>query len=117
MKYLNAVELQSVHEAGGVLSVALLCEANVFEVHIVTAGGAAVLVAHDNRQPMQFDNEPRALSQLNKLGISSVDTVEAWEIAKIKSSLTGLRDGSTRVFTASEWAAMRAARKVSRDLS
>lgn len=117
MKYLNASELQLAYQAGAVLSVSLLSAGEGLEVRIVTASGDSLLEANGNSQPMRFANEPEAMSLLNKLGVLKVDTVDAWEIAKIKSSLAGLRDGSNRVFTVDEWTAIRAARKASRGLA
>jgi hypothetical protein len=116
MKYLNATELQSAYQSGSVLSVCLLRAGGELEVRIITASGDSVLATNGNPQPIRFDNEPEAMSLLNKLGISKVDTVEAWEIAKIKSSLAGLRSGSNPVFTVDEWVAVRAARKAHRGL-
>lgn len=66
---------------------------------------------------MLFDDEQKARSLLSTLGIFSVDTVNAWEIAKIKSSLAGLKTGANRVFSVDEWAAIRAARKADRGRS
>ena len=117
MRYLNTTELQSAHENGAVLSVSVLPDGDEYEVRIVTASGDSILVGNDDRYPMRFGDEPAAISLLNKLGIFKLDTVEVWEIAKIRSSLAGLRDGSNRVFTGDEWAALRAARKASRGLS
>lgn len=117
MNYLNTIELQAAYEAGAVLSVSLLPDGDEFEVGIVTAIGVAVLVVNHDKRPMRFGDRLLVMSLLSKLGISKVDTAEAWEIAKIKSSQAGLRNGSNRVFTADEWLAIRAARKVSRGLS
>lgn len=114
MKFLSASELQLAFQAGAVLSVSLLSAGEGLEVRTVTASGDSLLAANGNSEPMRFGNEQEAMALLNKLGISKVDTVDAWEIAKIKSSLAGLRSGSNRVFTADEWAAIRAARKASR---
>jgi hypothetical protein len=117
MRYLSASELQSAYEAGSVLSVSLLSDGDELEVRVVTTGGDLLLTADDDPHPMRFGDQSTAMSLLNKLGIVKVDTVEDWEIAKIKSSLAGLRSGSNRVFTVDEWAAIRAARKANRGLS
>ncbi|MYM93377.1 hypothetical protein [Duganella vulcania] len=39
-----------------------------------------------------------------------------WAKAKISAAMAGLRDGSNRVFSAAEWAAIRAEKKASREV-
>lgn len=117
MRYLTTTELQSAYSTGAVLAVAFLPDGTAFEVHVVTASGDFVLVANDGRHPMRFYDKASAVSRLSDLGIVHIDSPEAWEVAKIKAALAGLRNGANRVFTVDEWAAIRAARQASRGLS
>ncbi|GJI95365.1 hypothetical protein RugamoR57_20830 [Duganella caerulea] len=126
MSFLSWEGLAQRHALGEIASVTLFAVADVFEVRLATAEGTSTLAGGDNTR-LEFTDIHEALSLLRKIGIwqVAVDTSgwhvassEAdhadWAKAKISAALAGLRDGSNRVFSAAEWAAIRAAKKASR---
>ncbi|MYM65863.1 hypothetical protein GTP45_03305 [Pseudoduganella sp. FT55W] len=128
MKLLNMTELQRVYASGDISSVTLFADGDVFEVRIITADGVTQLAQDDGVAIWRDPGE--VLLLLKQMGIANVNvdtaawrpnlrlpTHDEWVTRKVEASLTGLKDGSNRVFSAEEWAAIRAAKKVSRGAS
>lgn len=128
MKFLNMAELQSGYASGDVSSVTLFADGDVLEVWFVTSDGAAKLVDDDGVACWSDPSE--ALLFLKQIGVGSVNvdmkawhptlrlsTHDEWVARKVEASLAGLKDGSNKVFSAEDWAAIRAAKKASRGAS
>ncbi len=122
MKLLDIAALQASFAAGDVASVALHAVQGTFEVRWTTRNGTARLAEEGGAHGRHFPDPGEALLLLKTLGIHSVqvDTkawqpepesvYEDWLKAKVASSLAGLQDGTNKVYSADEWAAIRAAR-------
>jgi hypothetical protein len=130
MKFLDITELQKHYASGDISSVTLFGVGDLFEIRLSTSVGPAKLVDGEEGVSRGFHDPREALILLSNAGIQQVDVDVAgwlpglssqahddWVQAKIRSSLIGLRDGSNRVFSAEEWAAIRAAKKTSRSVS
>ncbi|WP_141758531.1 hypothetical protein [Duganella sp. HH105] len=125
MDFLNWESLAQSYALGEITSVTLFAVGEVFEVRLATAKGVSKLM--DDGACRVFSDLREALSLLRKLGIQQVAVdVSGWRAAdseadhadwaknKIGAAMAGLKDGSNRVFSAEEWAAVRAAKKSSR---
>jgi hypothetical protein len=128
MKYLNLAELQKVYASGDISAVTLFAAGELFEVRLVTADGTAQLAQDDEVLALRDPGE--LLFLLKQVGIANVHvdtsawlpgfgllTHDDWVTNKVEISLTGLRDGSNRIFSAEEWAAIRASKKARRGAS
>lgn len=125
MNFLTWENLAQSYALGEITSVTLFAVGEVFEVRLAAAKGVSTLA--DDGVSRVFSDLREALSLLRKLGIQQVavdvsgwhaadsETDHAdWAKAKINAAMAGLKDGSNRVFSAEEWAAVRAAKKSSR---
>ncbi|MYN16102.1 hypothetical protein GTP81_05000 [Rugamonas sp. FT107W] len=126
MSFLSLEGLAQRHVLGEIASVTLFAVGDAFEVRLATAEGTSTL-ADGDKMRLEFRDVHEALSLLRNIGIWQVGVdVSGWHVAasdadhadwakaKISAAMAGLRDGSNRVFSAAEWAAIRAAKKASR---
>jgi hypothetical protein len=122
MKLLDIAALQTSYAAGKVSAVALHAVKAAFEVRWTTAQGTARLAGSGGNDGWCFLDASEALLLLKEIGIHSVQVdisgwqpaaesaYDDWVTAKVEASLTGLRNGTNKTYSPSEWAEIRAAR-------
>lgn len=128
MKFLTMAELQSGYASGDVAAVTLFADGDVLEVRFITVDGPAKLADDDGLACWRDPSE--ALLLLKQIGVEDVHVdLKAWQptlrlskhdewmVRKVEASVASLKDGSNRVFSAEDWAAIRAAKKASRGAS
>ncbi|MFS2135909.1 hypothetical protein [Duganella sp. Dugasp56] len=127
MIFLSWDNLAKNYGLGEIMSVTLFAVGEIFEIRLATTNGPSKLVDDDGLTSRGFGDPREALALLSKLGIQQVAvdmsgwrivdrelTHADWAKAKISAAMAGLADGSNRVFSAEEWAAIRAAKKSGR---
>lgn len=125
---MNLTELHEAYALGCISAVTLVAVGEVFEVRIGTGDGVAQLAQED--EILSLRNPSELLLVLKQLGVENVHvdttawlpgfgllTHDEWMTNKVQMSLSGLLDGSNRVFSTEEWTAIRAAKKASRGAS
>lgn len=115
MEYLDLTDLARLHRSGAIAAVDIVATGSRYQVRVELPDRTAIL--RDGRGEsaagvLAFDSIALATAFLREQGLDDcLQTDESWIHTKVQASIDGLRDGSNRVYSESEWAQVRLAKK------
>lgn len=115
MEYLDLTDLARLYRSGAIEALDIMATGSRYQVRVELPDRAALL--SDGRRDngagvLAFDSIELATAFLREQGLDDcLQTDESWIHTKVQASIDGLKDGSNRVYSESEWAALRRAKK------